>query len=173
MEIFKYTTFEDIDEFLKNLGYNWTGLVKTKEDTLGVPLEEDFRYTIKLNIKDEIDNFKFLRIAVTDTQFFIENKTLNKKFNFDDYSLQWQSFMINRKDEEYAKFLYPIVNEEKKKKTEMYDIELNLIKKRTEQLKYDHLKEIAKFNTTLVNIETNLNECKNKENQIDENTSNL
>ncbi len=173
MEIFKYTTFEDIDEFLKTLGYNWTGLVKTK-DIIGVPMEQDFEYTIELNIKDEIDNFKFLCISVTDSSFFIEDKTLNKKFNFQDYSLQWRTFMINRKDKEYSKYIYSIIKEEKNKLIKKYKIELNLIRKRTEQLKYEKQKEMAQFNTTLLNIETKLSkfEIKQLNKKLQQNNSN-
>jgi len=84
MEIFKYTTFEDIDEFLKNLGYNWTGLVKTKEDTLGVPLEEDFRYTIQLNIKDEIDSSKEAEFF-QNIDYIVEFELVSNYYNTSPY----------------------------------------------------------------------------------------
>lgn len=177
METLKYTTLEDIDEFLKTFDYTWTGLMKSHALTK-IATKQDFQNPIQIEVYDGMfkgDNKKFLGVIVTDTTFFIEDKNLNKKFNYRDHSLHWQTFMIQRKNKDYSKYLYSIIKEEKNKKTKIYNREFNLIKTRTQQLKYEKQKEMTKLNTTLLNLETKLNkiDIKRLNNQLRKNNSNI
>lgn len=153
MQDLKFTTINDIHEFLAKYNYKWNGTIK-ENNLLKIATIEDFEGTVWLRIQN--DNTDFLGVVVDDTSFFIEDPTLNKKFNFKDMSLLWRTFMIPRKSKAYARFIYTKIKQDQIKIENDYTEKLNLIKKETEKLKFERAKANSFFNTTILNLETKL-----------------
>lgn len=155
METLKYTTLEDIDEFLKIIGYDWSGEI-LDNNLFKIGLIEDFKNVICLKLKKQ-DHNEYLRIYVTDFYFYLEDKSLNKKFNFNDYSTFWQAYMIQKKDAEYANYLYQKALQAKQKAEKAHNEKIKLTQRLLDRLKYEKSLEIAKYNTTIYNAKQKLN----------------
>ena len=146
----KYTTLLDIKTFLKTLDYYWLGKVYNEENEKTATIS-DIKGIITLKVYKEHpskNNAEKLNIFVSDRSFDI----IDYKHNtIQDHSVRWQAFMLERKDKDYAKYVYDKCLEEQKEKEEQYNKKINLIKKKEQNLRYQKSLEIAKYNTTLVN----------------------
>lgn len=170
MKNLTHIKLEDIFEFLKIFGYEWSGLIK-ENDKLKEATIEDFKSITCLELKKQ-DKIIFLNVSIDDFNFYLENKTLNKKFNFTDHSTLWKAFMIQRKSIYYSKLLQIKTLSEKQKVEEMYNKKINLTQKLLDQIKYEKSLEMAKLNTTIYNVKFKLNKSETK--QVDEiNETNL
>ena len=171
MQELKYTTIEDIKEFLKTLDYTWDGKKSIAEKEQPAKIE-DFQYNVCLIVKNNKTNeYKLLRVAATDDYFHIVKDNPKMKYDIINHSLAWQVFMINRKPEDYAQFIYKKAKEEKQKLEKVYDNDINLLKKRAEFLAYQKSLKIASFNTTILNAEHKLNKNNKQNNKNLENDS--
>jgi len=158
MNILKYTTLDDIKDFLATFDYKWNGLIKSKA-LMKIATIEDFNNHVQLEVEDGMfkgDNRKLLGVIVSDTEFFIEDKTLQRMFNYRDHSLRWQTFLIKRKDNDFAKKLYAVILAMKNAEENRFNKEINLVKKQADKLAYEKSLLMSKLNTTLYNIESQL-----------------
>ena len=168
MENLKYTKVEDLVEFLKIIGYEWHGEI-LDNNLFRIGLIEDFQDVICLKLKKQ-DHDENLRADVTDYNFYLEDKSLNQKFNFNDYSTMWQAFMIQNKDEQYANLLYEKTIEAKKEAEKMHNEKIKLTQKLLDHLKYEKSLEIAKYNTTIYNAKQKLKKITSTKSEQNEKT---
>lgn len=170
MENLKYTTLEDVKEFLKTLNYSWNGNVRVCGKTEPAHIEH-LRYNACLIVKNlKTNRYKHLVISVTDDYFHIVKDNPEMKYDIINHSIAWQAFMINRKSKDYAKFLYAKTVTEKNKLEKDYNNQINLVMKQAENLRYKKSFEMSKLNTTLFNVETKLTsaEIQQLTNQVQE-----
>ena len=154
MKKINYTNLEDITEFLKILGYKWTGVIADK-NLFRFATIDDFKDVVTLKLQKD-DKIECLHADISDFNFYIEEKGLQQKFDFANHSTLWQAFMIYRKNETYSKLLYRKTLAEKREVEKSYNQKINLTQKLLDRYQYEKSLEIAQFNTTLLNITTNL-----------------
>ena len=99
----------------------------------------------------------------------------NKKCDFDDYSLEWQNFLLERKNKDYSTETYLKSIIKKKTDEKNYNEKLSLIQKQIENLKFEKSLTISRTNTIITNAKRHLSEKEVKEldKQANESTKNL
>ena len=152
MENLKYTKTEDIQKFLKTLGYYWYGNFP-KNSTQSF---EDFPNGVYIAVCDKDNIVSALHLYVSDTSFMIENESSKKKFDCLDHSLMWQVFMVKRKGKKYSKMLYEQSLKTNVDIQQQYDKKISLLVKRAEKLAYERNLKISHANASMLNAATKL-----------------
>lgn len=152
----KFTNINDIIQFLELVGFIWPGKIKVENKIVKATIE-DFKDFVCLEVYDNFNTpAKYVNTYITDTTFELERLSIVKKYNFENYTAPWQKFMLERKDKEYAKAIYLKTSKERNAKEKILNEEINLISKRTEELKYKKNLEMAMYNTQIANAEIKL-----------------
>lgn len=152
MENFKYTKTEDIQKFLKTLGYTWSGnFPKNLAQSF-----EDFPYGVSIVVCEEDNIATGLKLCVSDTSFLIEINNPYKKYDCIDHSLMWQVFMVKRKGKSYSKMLYEQSVKTNIETKKQYDKQISLLIKRAEKLSSERNLKISHANTVMLNAASKL-----------------
>lgn len=152
MENLKYAKTEDIQKFLKTLGYTWSGnFPKNLTQSF-----EDFPYGVSIVVCEEDNIATGLKLCVSDTSFLIEINNPDKKYDCIDHSLMWQVFMVKRKGKEYAKLIYTKSLKESEETKKEYDNKVSLLIKRAEKLSLERNLKISHANTVMLNAASKL-----------------
>ncbi len=158
MNDIKYANLEDLKVFIEKLGWIWCGkiVVGGKKKTAELI---DFEEGANLIVYDNLmTDEKFLNVYFTDHVFQVYKNNPNKKCDFDDYSLEWQNFLLERKDKDYTIETYLKSVIKNKSDEKIYSKKLSLIQKQIENLKFEKTLAMSKTNTLILNAKRHLNE---------------
>lgn len=175
MKTIKYADLQDLKEFIEKLGWIWCDkiIVGSKKKIAEL---EDFEYGANLIVYDNpTTGEKFLNVYFSDHIFQVYKNNPNKKCDFDDYSLEWQNFLLERKNKDYSTETYLKSIIKKKTDEKNYNEKLSLIQKQIENLKFEKSLTISRTNTIITNAKRHLSEKEVKEldKQANESTKNL
>lgn len=160
MQELKYTTLEDIKDFLKTLNYQWNGKISIAGATQRAHIEH-FRYSVCLIVKNiKTNKYKYLSVGLTDDYFHVLKDHPKMKYDIINHSIAWQTFLIHRKSKDYARFIYKKAQQDKKELEKEFDYKINLVKKQTEYLEYQKSLKSSALNTIIYNAECKLNKKK-------------